>query len=846
MFSLAKLLLCAGLVASADDVGTVLPTAPSVPPGTVAAWPADRLVVARDRWMQGDAAGTATILEPWLAGRDGPRGRTRTSAHLLAGMAHLKLEHYNIASSHFYLVRRSGGPLAPYGAWYEALVDHKRGRHRVAARECAAYRDNYPDGIHAAECLLLEGEAYGRAGNRGTSYGRYQQYLSDNPDSPREEEIDVARVQAAALTAPGQAIQMAHALWRQHSYPSTDLAITEILEELAAQGYDTTPPSDHSTRIDRCETLRRSGRFGEAWEMFQELAAIGPESPQIAAWVSRREERFAWSTRNYDHYADAKIATYERSPSGDLAWSIYVAYARSGQWDKATEWGQRALDKHAGHWRWRDMTPVARAEMLSGNYGAAQERFSKMSGEDASFLAAFCAYKAGDLETAAELFGPITSRRGHWQAAAYYWRGQIHLAQQQEVAAREDLDAAIAHDKSGWYRLLQQVPPPPAEQWTRRDGQWQGEQPSPPLTLSRPEGTLTPAAGLLPEASPVVWLDGKTIQGLLTPKTGTDIDWSGLSWPLEPTPVAPESWDPPPANTAIPSPETVGDLPTGYTSCQWFDQASATSALYRAARSHGSRYEDLWAAYDLVQAGLHGEAARLIGPLYEDWKSGAPGPALSSAEWRAVFLATRAHHYATRFCAGIGRSNPDPEARRAAERLAYPVVRAPELWSHSQRFDVDPFLMMGIMRQESAYQEFVVSHAGAIGLVQVMPRTGARVAALMGETRYSPGDLEDPSINIRYGTYYFSRLMERFGGNYPLAIASYNGGPHNVSRWLRQIRGTVTLAEFVEHIPWEETREYVKRVSGHYARYADLYGPAGARLALPGAPDMDDPTVIDF
>lgn len=846
MLSLAELLLCVGLTASAGEVGTVLPAAPSVPPGTVTAWPSDRLTVARGRWVQGDAAGTAAILEPWLTGRSGPQGRTRSSAHLLAGMANLKLDHYNIASAHFYRVRRSGGSLAPYGAWYEALVDHKRGRHRVAARECAAYRQKYPDGIHAAECLLLEGEAHGLAGNRSAAYGRYQEYLTDNPDSPREEEIDVARVQAAALTAPEQAIRMAHALWQQHSYPSTDLALNEILSGLSAQGYDTTPPDDHSSRIARCETLRRSGRFGEAWEMFQQLATLAPASPQIASWVSRREERFAWSTREYDHYADSKTATYARSPSGDLAWSIYVAYARSGQWDKATEWALLAIDKHAGHWRWRDMTPVARAEMLSGDYAAAHARFAKISGADAAFLSAFCAYKAGDLDTAARLFGPITSHRGHWRAAAYYWRGQIRLAQQQDEAAREDLDAAIAFDRSGWYRLLQQVSPPPAAQWTRRDGQWQGGQPAPPLALSRPVGVLSPAIGLLPEASPVVWLDGKAIQGLKQPETGQDIDWSALSWPLEPTPLAPESWEPPPATATIPAPDTVGALPDGYTSCQWFDEASATSVLYRAARTYGSRHEDLWAAYDLVQAGQHGEAARLIGPLYEDWKNGASGPALSSAQWRSVFLATRAHHYATRFCAGIGRSAPDLEARQAGERLAYPVVRAPELWSHSQRFNVDPFLMMGIMRQESSYQEFVVSHAGAIGLVQVMPRTGARVAALMGETRYSPGDLEDPSINIRYGTYYFSRLMKRFGANYPLAIASYNGGPHNVSRWLRQIKGTVTLAEFVEHIPWEETRDYVKRVSGHYARYADLYGPSGALLALPGAPDKDDPTVIDF
>ena len=84
------------------------------------------------------------------------------------------------------------------------------------------------------------------------------------------------------------------------------------------------------------------------------------------------------------------------------------------------------------------------------------------------------------------------------------------------------------------------------------------------------------------------------------------------------------------------------------------------------------------------------------------------------------------------------------------------------------------------------------------------------------------------------------------GDDLPAIIASYNGGPHNVSRWMRQIKGTVTLAEFVEHIPWSETRNYVKLVTGSYARYAELYGPENAALALPGPPDADDPTVINF
>ena len=269
------------------------------------------------------------------------------------------------------------------------------------------------------------------------------------------------------------------------------------------------------------------------------------------------------------------------------------------------------------------------------------------------------------------------------------------------------------------------------------------------------------------------------------------------------------------------------------------------AVLYRSAEQNKTTWPALRTIYDLANAGQYGEAARLLGPIYKEARAGT-GPSFSNAIWRDIFLAVRDHHNASRSCAGLGRSDPDEAAREAALRLAYPMVRPPELFQHSQSFDIDPFLLMGIMRQESTYQEFVVSHAGAIGLIQVMPSTGARVAALMGEHRYSPGDLENPTVNIRYGAFYLSKLLDRFDGVYPLAVGSYNGGPHNVSRWMRQLGDTVSLAEYVELIQYDETRDYVKKVSGHYARYADLYGPAGAGLIIHDAPLGDDASVIDF
>ncbi|MEA2700195.1 MAG: soluble lytic murein transglycosylase, partial [Myxococcales bacterium] len=138
--------------------------------------------------------------------------------------------------------------------------------------------------------------------------------------------------------------------------------------------------------------------------------------------------------------------------------------------------------------------------------------------------------------------------------------------------------------------------------------------------------------------------------------------------------------------------------------------------------------------------------------------------------------------------------------------------------------------LYAIMRKESGFSPDDVSYADARGLLQMIPPTSARVASSVGDP-FFPDQLFEPETNVRLGAAYIGALYRKFGGQVPLAAGAYNAGPKAMTRWCDQHGGHPT-DEFVEMIAFAQTREYVKRVSGIYARYRFLYGPAPYELPL--------------
>lgn len=150
-------------------------------------------------------------------------------------------------------------------------------------------------------------------------------------------------------------------------------------------------------------------------------------------------------------------------------------------------------------------------------------------------------------------------------------------------------------------------------------------------------------------------------------------------------------------------------------------------------------------------------------------------------------------------------------------RMYYPTTYHDTIIANAKKNGLDPYVIMGLIHQESYYNPKARSSVGATGLMQLMPSTGKEIAHRL----HTSANLENPETNVRLGTYHFRTLVNMFGGSLNLAIASYNAGQGNVMKW-RRAAPHKPMDEFIESIPFSETRNYVKRVNMLAAGYRRL------------------------
>jgi soluble lytic murein transglycosylase len=136
---------------------------------------------------------------------------------------------------------------------------------------------------------------------------------------------------------------------------------------------------------------------------------------------------------------------------------------------------------------------------------------------------------------------------------------------------------------------------------------------------------------------------------------------------------------------------------------------------------------------------------------------------------------------------------------------------------------LDPYLMAALIRQESEFNPKAISPANARGLAQVMPATGRQLSRKLKIPRYRTAMLFTPDTNLKMGTYYLRQLSDELQGKWEATLASYNAGKSHVTKWMASANFREP-SEFVESIPFNETRVYVQSVLRNAEVYRKLYG----------------------
>jgi soluble lytic murein transglycosylase len=147
-------------------------------------------------------------------------------------------------------------------------------------------------------------------------------------------------------------------------------------------------------------------------------------------------------------------------------------------------------------------------------------------------------------------------------------------------------------------------------------------------------------------------------------------------------------------------------------------------------------------------------------------------------------------------------------------RLWYPLRYTSIVRGHAEQENLDPALLAAVIEQESKFDPTARSSAGAVGLMQLTPRTAEGIAEYTGGSKFRVSDLTDPEINVRYGAWYLRHLLDRYHDDERTALAAYNAGEDNVDRWQAQHVG----------IQFAETRAYVDRVERLKGIYRRAYG----------------------
>ena len=896
---LIPLLLGAGLLlwaapGSANESlrGPVLPPmdlAPGFP--SIEALPSGVLRAAVASYERGDLLAARRELEALIQGRR-VWGNDRLAARFLLGWISARLGHHQQASANFYRVRKAEEhPLREYATFLEARADLPLGHQSTAIKECDSYLSLFEEGRWASECRLVIAQSNMELGRLKVAIEQYEEFLDEHPDDQRKEGISlrIARAleQLGHLEPAGRRYRV---LYLDHKLPTTGQEADAALRRLEASGAPLPPITDQDLYIRAC-SLRRSGAHDASYDLFCALdernPGAGPDATPLGDRLDRERHDFMWRNRQYAAVGKANARAFDKDPTGsDAAEYAYWAmqgFSRSGDFARAVKYQREGQTRYPRSGRFRN-SEQRLSLLLTGAamYGEARTALKAWAAKSSrarrsknvKFKIAYMAYRSKDYDTAEEELGSLAKGTSKTATRARFFLGKVLERQKKWRESKAAFDQVLKDAPDGWYSQVIRNRRARAKKRPLgvggRHGRWPGRRAQDPL----PAATSTAVQHAIPQ----LWRDVNMISG--ENMQASEVVARGIDGrPIDAAFAPPALVEDAPSDRAAALAGLRAEaIPGTWTPSTRWDPERGRKAWAEFAEKYAEHWPELTLAYELSEVGLGEIAGPLLNEIYREirdvrrskrkrrkvarWK--ASGGAVDDPEmarwsaildmtlrgrdWMAVFSAAGYPASVSAFAVEtipfrtMGRGTEDA---KAAWTLAYPAAFAPHVWRASWENDVDPLLMLSIMRAESLFRHDAVSRAGALGLIQVMPATGAKVAALSDMDGFRVERLLEPNVNISLGTFYMGKLLSRFGpGYFPMAVGSYNGGPHNIGRWLKAKVGA-DLEDFVEEVAFDETRNYIKKVTSYYAIYSDLYAD-GAPVLLPARTVPDDASVIDF
>jgi soluble lytic murein transglycosylase len=171
---------------------------------------------------------------------------------------------------------------------------------------------------------------------------------------------------------------------------------------------------------------------------------------------------------------------------------------------------------------------------------------------------------------------------------------------------------------------------------------------------------------------------------------------------------------------------------------------------------------------------------------------------------------------------GFDKMNQKPSLSDINWKYLYPIYFSGEINQYARYYGLDPYIVLALTREESYFNNMAISSSDARGLMQILPATAIDIAKWRELGYVNNLMLFNPETNIKFGTAYLSYIKEKLYGKTVFAIGAYNGGPNAIGKWLKTLSYADT-DEFIENIPYEQTRTYIKKVYRSYWNYKKIY-----------------------